>query len=672
VKITVFNFAFVTNNYIDCDAVIKGGKLYAASLSNITLLQKSSSHSSSVIFEKNSDGEMFTVYLAGGAAYPDYKVIFPIEDGAATLTYKTNADGKDVYTLVASEKTKYGYIPAKFASVENYPFAVFNNGSFVVATKLFGKHASESALYNSKDAGSVVLLRRDFTYKEDRRYSNLSQTHSVTIDLGGHVFTSMMSEMFYAQKKTAHDTTVTVTNGTILVGNGPVVMFSSWAKDGAYAGGDNFNLVFNGVTFGVADGAKPSVLIASAARNIPECLEYGFITLNGCTIDLTGALSTTLFDLADPSGIIRVQAAVNGGKIIADSFDGITVYNLEKNNTFEFGKLDGEYTKLYLPNGVGAPKASFNTNKGEKMFIRTGTEGSYVVYELGDESLSSFIVKSSVSLYSDFVFNVYVPARSNITSLVFDGKTVKLEELTPTDVEGADYYKLTKEIPANMAAESFKLLVELTLSDGTKPTATWTFSVPAYASLVLEDKKTTDTEKTLVKDMLSYIVAAYEYAKASNAADVRATVESIIGDTYTGSILPEDMNVYSSLDGVSFASMELGAKPGFVFYPDVNDDGTLKYDTDKYVFTQGGRRLEAEELVDGDGKTYIKVLNYAYGICEDVQYSISGTEISGTYNIKSYYEYAKTQNNAALKSLVEWIWRYSVSAAEYRAKVTSK
>jgi hypothetical protein len=118
--------------------------------------------------------------------------------------------------------------------------------------------------------------------------------------------------------------------------------------------------------------------------------------------------------------------------------------------------------------------------------------------------------------------------------------------------------------------------------------------------------------------------------------------------------------------------MELGAKPGFVFYPDVNDDGTLKYDTDKYVFTQGGRRLEAEELVDGDGKTYIKVLNYAYGICEDVQYSISGTEISGTYNIKSYYEYAKTQNNAALTSLVEWIWRYSVSAAEYRAKVTSK
>ena len=57
-------------------------------------------------------------------------------------------------------------------------------------------------------------------------------------------------------------------------------------------------------------------------------------------------------------------------------------------------------------------------------------------------------------------------------------------------------------------------------------------------------------------------------------------------------------------------------------------------------------------------------------MCENVDYKITGTEITGTYNIGSYYEFAKTLNSDTLTAAVEWLWRYSMSAKAYRESVT--
>jgi hypothetical protein len=118
------------------------------------------------------------------------------------------------------------------------------------------------------------------------------------------------------------------------------------------------------------------------------------------------------------------------------------------------------------------------------------------------------------------------------------------------------------------------------------------------------------------------------------------------------------------------ASMHLSATPGFVFYPDANEDGSLVYDASLYVFTQGGRKLDFKLLTDADGKKYFEVYNYAYGMCADVEYKITGTDISGKYNIGSYYTFAKTLNSKTLTATVEWLWRYSMSAKAYRDSVT--
>ena len=63
---------------------------------------------------------------------------------------------------------------------------------------------------------------------------------------------------------------------------------------------------------------------------------------------------------------------------------------------------------------------------------------------------------------------------------------------------------------------------------------------------------------------------------------------------------------------------------------------------------------------------------YAYMMLDDVTFTVKGTNVGETYNLYSYYEYAKTQNNANLVAIVEALMKYSVSANAYRNSVINK
>ncbi len=672
-EFTIFQAGADASWMIDCDIVVNGGTVLLNSMTNVTPFALNASNTSSIIFGKGSDGEYLSFSLPGGAAYPAHTYLFTTEKGEATITYSGTSGGNDIYTLQASIVTKYGNIPARFASVEDYPFAVFRNGQFVVATALFAKDASESALHNSKNAGSVVLLRRDYTYKTDKRYANLSQTYSVTIDLGGFTFTSEMSEMLYAQKKTNHDTTVKVINGTILTSSGPIVRFSSWAgSSGSYTGEYTFYIDFENVTFGAKEGSSPAILIATASKDLPDPLTYGKLNLTNCTIDLTGLTGGTLFDLADASGKIRVDATVTGGKIIADGFDGITIADVsESYNSLTFVKDDaGDYTKLYLKNSSAAPTEQINTAEGKLSYVRVGAEGEYGIYKLSSSELSGFTPKISVTLYSDFIFNIYIPYVSGVESIELDGESVDISSLEITEIEGERFYTLHKSQTASSAAENFTFRIGV-VTGGKTVYGNWTVSIVKYAKLVLGDSDSTDVEKTLVRDILSYVRSAYIYFERANAAEVKSKIDAIIGENYDATSLPTDIEKVETGSGFDSATFDLGGTPSFLFYPETDENGDLVYDTDAYVFTLRGNVLAKEVLTKTDGTVYIKVTTYAYGICENIGYSIDGTEISGQFNIKSYYEFAKTQNNDALVSLVERLWKYSESAVAYKAEATA-
>lgn len=670
VSTTVFNAGFLSSSYTKGTVKVNGGCLIANNLENIVINSLNTSNGSSLTFDSG-----FKVYLAHGAPAPSYNTTFNTVQGEATLNYLSTANGEDAYMLVLSMVTKYGNIPARFASVEEYPFITFRNGKFVAAASLFGKDATASALHNSKSNGSVILLRRDFDYNESQ-YNNLSQTNgSITIDLDGHTFYCLQTgtnPLFYAQKKTQYTSSLTIINGTILTAKNPIIRFTSWAgSSGSYKGGEYFNFTFNNVTLGAVDGTSPETLIAVASQNTGEPKTYGTLTLNNCVIDLSGLSATTLFDINDGSGIIVVTVKMNGGKIVADETAGIVWSVIASGNSVTFAKGDdGNYPVLYA---LDAPSASFATPEGDMKFVKVGCEGESGVYNLAASSISGFVPKVSVSLYSNFVYNIYIPVEYDISKIVLADAQIDMNELEISEIDGKEYYHLTRSIIAPEAAESFVLEVTLDV-DGNSTVGRWTLDIIKYARLVLEDENTTEIEARLMKDMLSYIRSAYIYFDREGADEIRGEINSIIGGSYDSSSVPDEsaLDVKTSFEGLEKATMDLGATPAFIFVPETNDDGSLVYEAERYTFSGDGRNLEGEVMVDGDGTVYIKVLVYAYGMSMDIDYSIEGTDISGSYNIRTYYEYAKTLDDANLVSVVQRLWKYSDSAEDYRKEVTSK
>ena len=275
----------------------------------------------------------------------------------------------------------------------------------------------------------------------------------------------------------------------------------------------------------------------------------------------------------------------------------------------------------------------------------------------------------SVTLYSDFVFNIYIPAISGVESIEFSGETVDLSKLEKKTVDGVECYVLHKAQAPDAAAEEFGFRVGLNTGDKTVY-GNWTVSIVKYASLVLNDAESTEVEKTLVKDILSYVRSAYIYFKSENAEAVKAKIDAVIGENYDATSRPTDMDAAEVGGGFDSATFRLDAKPSFVFYPETDADGNLVYDLSAYKFTQNGKALEVENTTV-DGRACIVITTYAYEIADNISYSIDGTEISGEFNIKAYYEFALTQNNAELVSIVERLWKYSESAKAYKSEVTS-
>ena len=665
-KVTLFNCDSTSTIRIKCNITVNGGKIFASDLGGVNLYALNKTYGSSMIFGKGSDGKYLSIE---STSYPGYDKIFAIAGGEATFT-ATNESC--VYILAPSEKTEYGYIPARFTSAEKYPYVVFKGGKFVFATSIFGKDASDSALHHSKSNGSVILVRRDVVYNEGQ-YNNLSQTNgSITIDLGGHTVSLAQTgnnAWLYAQKKTQYDSTVTIKNGTILNGKNAIVSFGSWkGSNNSYTGGNYFNIIFDGVTIGVLKGYSPSSMFYSQDNSINAVNTNATLEIKNCTIDLTNAPKTTLFAVNDPSKLIDTVVTVTNTKIKGNDLSGITfaeaITNENTSVTFD------ENVKLYIITG-NAPKEEINTSSGKLVFIKTGTDGSYKVYKLADKALSDFSLKVSISLASDFIYNVYVPVRSDIASIILNGEALDINGLSLKEFDGKQYYHFTKELAASEAAEDVTVSVKILLTNGEEAKANYTLGIIKYATKVL-DGNYSDVEKDLMRDMLSYIRIAYVYFDSADKDEVKTKIDAIIGEDYDLGSLPNTEMTRGDISyGLDGATMELSAKPAFRFYPETYEDGSFVYNLDSYVFKIGERSLSKECCTDSSGKTYFKITVYAYGMCETVNYEIQGTDIKGNYNIGNYYEHALSGEDALLVGVVERLWKYSESAGAYRNSVLS-
>jgi len=640
------------NNVLNVDVRINGGEIITADLAHITLYDGNSNES--LLVGVGSDGSLPTLTVKG-----DYEPItdtFLTEDGGSRVCFTKVEGSTDKYELTVSEIiTPYGVIPGSYKDVDKYPFAVFRNGSFVGAYGLFAKDATASALHSSKAAGSVILMRRDFTYAESQ-YNNLSQTYGVTLDLNGFTFTSTDRIMFSAQKKTAYDTNITVKNGKVVLGSTALMKLSSWNPSGKYPGGNGFNFTFDGVTIALAEGATTTDLICYNSFAAADPTQFLNITFNNCVFDLSKISYTlNMFDMTDAH--CTTTAKISGGKIITSGSQIVfaEMENANAGSSITLTKPEGgNYTTLEIPSAK-KPAVS-EVNGGELVFVKSSDNGVTATYGLAPKAASTFVPKASIILGSELVFNIYVPNIPELTAISLDGAALDISALTEKD----GYCLVTVPLGASEAAREIRLVATLSVG-GKVMKGTFAFSIPKYAKKIVDDDNLlTDLEKTLVKDVLSYIRAGYAYFGTTDA-EAMARIDALLGENYDESSAPV-MN--GSADkptlGIKSVTYNHTAKPALRVYL---ADGFTASD---FAFSINGSAVSAEEGIDENGK-YVEVKLYAYEMAETVDYTVNGE--SDSCHIRCYYEWAKTQNNDNLVKLVERFARYCESAADYRDKV---
>ncbi len=658
----IFCSNFIKTTNLKCDLKINGGKILAKDLGKLTFTNFSDANGSTMTFGKGSDGKYLTVVLPRTASFSKFaSVKVKTESGTELVLSRATEGAKSTYTLCID--TLYGKVSAEYEDAEKYPFFVFkSDGTFVGAYADWAIDAKASALNNSKTAGSVILLRRDYTYSSGQ-YNNLSQTNSVTIDLNGFELKTTNSTLFMAQKKNEWETAIKIINGDIVIaGQRPLVRIDTSAS---FSGKYGFVFECENVTFKLPESdPKTDTLICYSSFVDGDPSEYCNFTFTNCIFDLSNATKAfNIFDVSDNRA--NVKATINGGEIIT-SVNVVTVWKnftadpatvtANVNSSLTFGKANGkDYTKITLPTGTALPIES--VNNGALVFVKTAVNAETTTYQLASATFKDYTPKMSITLDNELVMNVYVPV-SYTEKMMFNGELydnlAAIADSVVTLDDGNSYYRLTVALGSSESAKDIILASEVSIG-GVSAVVNFTFSIPKYAEKVLADNDATNLEKTLVKDVLAYVKSAYEYFTEHNdeaeIARVTTLIESIIGNynaipTSSG-ITADDVNGV-----VTAVTLNLDARPTIRFY--VTDTSVSFYADGKKLATVSGS--------DEKG-AYVELDVYAYVLAGTITYGEGGS-----YHISDFL--AKSEGEAQ-ESLVECFIKYVESSAEYRNSVIS-
>ncbi len=672
-----------TNTYNDQSIVVKGGSIIADNIANYKLY--TIANGATNYFAKDSNGKYTVLIQPTSSAAPT--TTFKNSDGETLSFVADSYDGSyTIYSVAEPIKTPYGDIPAAYKSAEVYPFVAFDEkGNFIGAAKYFyGVNKGDSIIGISKDYLSknvwdgtsygaspkavYIVLRSDYTMATDERYDNLSQIQgTMTIDLNGYTFAMNDSRTMFptcikpwggSGDAKVFPSEIDILNGTIALSSKPMITFSAWSADETDVSEKIFTFDFTNVKFVASAKASNMFVSYDAHSETPDAIGNAELIFNNCVFDLTKATtSKTIFDLGN--GFIHTNVTVNGGEIVANaqSFN-LFVKNENTTSNLIFGKdANGNYTTVTVPAGAEAPADSYLGANGEKLVFVKGEENDgNVTYELTSVSMEGYKIKTSITLWSNFVYNIYVPTKD------FVGATVNGEAVTYTavTVDGANYYRISVDLPAGKTLSDIKLVVTVN-NGGTNLSATWTLNVLNYTKAIMAGEFT-EVTKTLMKDMLAYAYAAHTYFE-NTAEEAEKLLEVLkILDGYTKEMpigeakKPENKTYFTDV------AVYLGEVPSFRFYL---ADG---YTADNFTFTAGGKAKNVTAGTDDNGD-YLEITMYAYMMLEDVTYTVIGTDTAETYNLFAYYEYATKENDAELIAIVEALMKYSASAQAYRNEV---
>ena len=610
-----------------------------------------------------------------------YRHSMSFEDGVLNL-------GKEYYT--GEETVTYAPLGTDHATYEiaasgdtAFPYVVKKNG-----TKYFNVYYTDGTVYEyyisdvaaaliSKDITKVVLLA-DSTVATN---VDLDKSQELTIDLNTYTLT--------ATKRIALGTHVTspigcklvITNGdyvknvtgegflcrlgTQLIFDGVDISLSlgrlAWDNGGALIAFNDCNVTSGsallygrfGNTFTGEEGAKHELVFNNSNVNIATSfIEYGEMEdmVEYLNVFVTGD-SVLDFDsiytisASHPATLASAtyNVYVEEGAKLPTSFTLPEDTETEQYNLF--GCQNPEFDAYYRVSSF-APFES----------MQIITDGNYYTVKM-----VAFVkgVKSSLTLYSDFTINFYLPVTDNIIDLVQAyGIDYPINENTETYTEGGvTYYKVAlKNIPANRAADDISIVF---VSNGLKEYKT--FSVIKYCEILFANPAFYESYE-LVASAVNYINESYEYSKYEKPLKLTNMLASPI---YRAFLPEEKLALESETDAgnisvaISTAQLDLGASVNYRFNLNPNFTGAL---------VVGGASYE---VIDGKcGELdYITVSLRAYDLYDPAKCVVisgtaaDGTEFYGTYDLAAYIDfYGGTAND--LDQLLSALYTYCTEAYE--------
>ncbi len=677
---TFFN---ILNTYSHAKIVVRGGNIVADSFAGHSLYKTTAEDVSYIA--PDASGKYMTLTQLSHVAAPG--VSFKNEAGKTLSFGKDHVEGLyAVYVIGEPSSTKYGDIPYQYYSKEDYPFAVFdekgnfigayeslldctdpynNNGAVNFAKDYMSGNTWNGSSYGASPRAAYILMRRDYKFASNEAYNNLAQVQGVlTIDLNGFTLTAANDRVMFSSSikpwVVTGDSSIFPTefffiNGTIEIVNKALINFEPWGtKDNIDVSGKAFNYRFDNVVFKAIGKATTIFATTSTSADTPNALAYPELIFNNCTFDITGAVSgATVFSLGN--GLTNIKITVNGGEIIAGdkSFKLVTKSDATTTKLVFTKSEDGNYTTITLPKSVNAPEGEFDVDGGKAVFVKVSENADTVTYRLRNSATVNvdFTPKMSITLDNEFVVNVYVPVNKDLQNLVIDGKTYGLEALksiAKTNVDGTDYYVFKIALGSSEAASEITLAASFDLGENTAR-ASYTFSIPKYAEKLINGGN--DVEKTLARDVLAYIRAAYEYFTEHNEKAeierVSALIDAIIGDYEA---VPTSSGATNTAAPVKSVTLDLDARPTVRFYV-----------TDTAVeFYASGKKLNTVTGTDTENGAYVELDVYAYALAETITYE------GGSYHISDFVGGSVGTSHEAL---VNAFAKYVESAADYRRAV---
>ncbi len=389
---------------------------------------------------------------------------------------------------------------------------------------------------------------------------------------------------------------------------------------------------------------------------------------NPCPVGATLLIDNATARLYDSENHLTKEDAdnylINGGKVNADfnkpgliTISGVPIYDIN-----EALKLQQERGFIVsLEDDIKSPQSVYTEGvillNGHTMEISEDsipvdiTDESYTFHKRVDG------VKTNVSTYSDFGFNLYIPEKYQIISATCEGINYK-SAISSAVIDGKLYSKITVYRDAHKASSDVTLTIEFEKC-GTRQ---YTINLASYAEKVLQSNEATINDTELIYFMLTY---ANEAEKYFGIADDK--IEAILSKSaYFAEANTNDYAYEATTDDLSsiFSSAAIDIKSNDLSYV-----FTLTENAPAFKLTLAERVYTNENAENGILRINgLKI----YKFSEDITVEAEG--INAVYNLDTILDYyvkeAEKGENEYSKALplLRAFFNYSNNSGDYRAE----